>query len=444
MATDTRIIAVFHVTSEAVGPMIVSLYKSGWLTSAPRVLLSLNDLAVAICDYTPTLCPEILASVPIAFLSELTEDAAVFDAFSAQYTLQTGLQYGCSYYCLAVLKFMIQTCGLFRYSAQGGVDFGRGYGCGFALVAGLHNLVQTVGNGDLSILSPINATYFKSMTLDMFNLTASVPGVRQPYMINANGDPIYSKYTITGARAIPSQNTSLPPLVKSTLNYILNAADGSVTAAMSSPTLWIGGKVPLDSPIRTSANVQWGGPGGIALICMAASTLLFVLVSAGVFWANRDHPEVRATSLLASMMVNLAALLGITSIGSYIGDPSTIVCHVRFWSSTLAYGTILAACLPKTYRVYKLLYSSVGGSAASQWEMARLAAFIIVCELGGAAVYSFVARPVATLEVLSLTSQQVECLSQSDGFKFGVTPLVTVVRFHISCHFLFLFRSHTL
>ncbi|ORZ37247.1 periplasmic binding protein-like I [Catenaria anguillulae PL171] len=389
--TDTRILAIFHVTSAAPA-LIFKLHESGWLTSN-KVLITVNNLMAQMCEINLAQCKQIAATVPIFFVDPKTKDLELFSAKQARYKLENN---GTAY------------------------PFPKAEGLSTNQTTGMTNLTKlSMYTTDVFQTVPSNLAYF-NVTTDM--------GAPQQYIIDRNGDAVFSQYQLLGVKPVdspPSSNGSTPSHSLTFTTHYLLANNGTVQPV--SPFPFVGGAPPLDGPVRELVNPQWSSPSGIILAVLGALTVVLVVVCTAVFIRHRSHPEVKATSLFASMLVNFAAGIGLWAMSTYVGTPDNTQCHLRFWTQVLSYGTILAATLPKTYRVYKLLYSTVGGSHTSRWYMAAFSAAILLCEVGGLIVYSLVAKPKAEAQDLGLAQKQVACIPEKeDDARYGVAPLVVI------------------
>jgi ABC-type branched-subunit amino acid transport system substrate-binding protein len=97
--------------------------------------------------------------------------------------------------------------------------------------------------------------------------------------------------------------------------------------------------------------LSWSSPAGITFFVLAGVGILLCIVTIAIVVIYRNSPAIRPSTWQLLIVTLIGLIIGFISALMWIGKPSKIVCHLRFWLVPLGLTLTFAPLMAKTWRI---------------------------------------------------------------------------------------------
>ncbi|RUS24755.1 hypothetical protein BC938DRAFT_473115 [Jimgerdemannia flammicorona] len=175
------------------------------------------------------------------------------------------------------------------------------------------------------------------------------------------------------------------------------------------------------SELVTPITIEWTSKFALVFLCAYAVSAIFVILAAGFLWARRHNPVVRAASPLFCCLIAAGVLLALSSILTYVGEPSDVKCKSAPYILASSFGLVFGMLLAKTYRVFEIFENrSKLNNGIPDSRLLIVGGVILSAEVVVVSIW-MLADPPKPIQILSPAMEYIfVCSSQSRSFEQGM------------------------
>lgn len=148
--------------------------------------------------------------------------------------------------------------------------------------------------------------------------------------------------------------------------------------SQSQTIIWPDGtsNLPLSVLPRVRTWLYWSSGGGIAMATIAAVGLLISIATLFLVCWFRQSMVIISSTWQFLILIIIGTMIGFGSTYVWIGEPQRYICALRIWLPPIAFLTILAPLLAKTWRLHRIF--SLRDYKVAPIPLSRLVLIVVI------------------------------------------------------------------